>query len=159
MGSRDRFRLDCKFRQRVDRARWRQFRQSLQPGFTGNDSSVGLVRLHQVAQWQPGVVSFPLHSALRTPNLKPSIWPASSISSATLNSERPAPTATKPINSARTGPTRWQRLHTTFPVAKPDSVLAPIPAVGDRLKLLLEQRMIGMHYSDRSLVSVPLWRI
>ena len=107
----------------------------------------------------PGVVSFPLHSALRTPNLKPSIWPASSISSATLNSERPAPTATEPINSARTGPTRWQRLHTTFPVAKPDSVLAPIPAVGDRLKLLLEQRMIGMHYSDRSLVSVPLWRI
>src|SRR5215472_6303139 len=65
----------------------------------------------------------------------------------------------KPINPARIGPTRWQRLHTTFSVLKPDSILSPIPTAGYQLKLLLEQRMVGMRYSERSLLSALLRRI
>jgi hypothetical protein len=64
-----------------------------------------------------------------------------------------------PINPVRIGPTRWQRAHPTFSVPKPDPILSPIPASGDQLKLLLEQRMIEMRYSDRSLLSAPLRRI
>jgi hypothetical protein len=65
----------------------------------------------------------------------------------------------KPINPARIGPTRWQRLQTTFSVLKPDPILSPIPTAGYQLKLPLEQRMVGMRYSESSLLSAPLRRI
>ena len=71
----------------------------------------------------------------------------------------PRPHYYKPINPAGIGPTRWQRVHATFFVPKPDAILSPIPAARDQLKLLLEQWMVGMRYSDCSLFSAPLGRI
>jgi hypothetical protein len=71
----------------------------------------------------------------------------------------PRPHCYKLINPAGIGPTRWQRVHATFLVPKPDAILSPIPAARDQLKLLLEQRMVGMRYSDRSSLSAPLRRI
>jgi hypothetical protein len=69
------------------------------------------------------------------------------------------PDCYKLINPACIGPTRWQRMYATCFVPKPDPILAPIPAARDQVKLLLEQRMVGMRYSDRSSLSAPLRRI
>jgi hypothetical protein len=41
----------------------------------------------------------------------------------------------------------------------PDSILSPIPAADDQLKLPLEQWMVGMRYPEPSLLSEPLRRI
>ncbi len=48
---------------------------------------------------------------------------------------------------------------TIFPLLKPDPVLPPGLAVGDEFEFLLVQRMVGMNYSETSILSVAMRRI
>ncbi len=58
------------------------------------------------------------------------------------------------------GPIHRQGMQTTiFRVLKPDPVLAPVLAVGDEFEFLLVQRMVGMGYSETSILSVAMRRI
>jgi hypothetical protein len=44
-------------------------------------------------------------------------------------------------------------------VLKPHSVFAPVVAIADQFELLLEQRMVGMGYTETSTRYVAMWRI
>jgi hypothetical protein len=64
------------------------------------------------------------------------------------------------IVPSEVGPIRWQGMQTTiFRVLKPDPILPPVLAVGDEFEYLLVQRMVGMGYSETSILSVAMRRI
>lgn len=64
------------------------------------------------------------------------------------------------IVPSEVGPIRWQGMQTTiFRVLKPDPILPPVLAVGDEFEFLLVQRMVGMGYSETSILSVAMRRI
>jgi hypothetical protein len=50
-------------------------------------------------------------------------------------------------------------MHMTLAVLKPDSVFAPVLAVADYFKFLLESRVIRVGYSETSILRVAMWRI
>ena len=57
------------------------------------------------------------------------------------------------------GPTRWQQMQAPIAVLKPHPVFAPVVAIADQFELLLEQRMVGMGYTETSTRYVAMWRI
>src|ERR1022692_1212073 len=52
------------------------------------------------------------------------------------------------IGSRQIGPACRQKAHASVPVAVIDTLLAPLPTVGDQLQCLPTKRMVGMGYTE-----------
>ena len=87
-----------------------------------------------------------------------SICRASSIRSATRNSDRPAARATKGSTAPASVQLVANEMQATKLVLKPDPVLTLVPAVGNQLELLLEKRMVRMCYSQTSNLNIAMRR-
>jgi hypothetical protein len=64
------------------------------------------------------------------------------------------------IGLSEVSPIHWQGMQATIVrFLKPDPVLPPVLAVGDEFEFLPIQRMVGMGYSETSMLSVVMRRI